>query len=145
MVGDRRITVTSATRSYVLWIALSFAAFFAVMQLTNWPSRLHYPGEEDFVEGTQLADMLQLRQSIPIYEWPSGDRFHAANYGPLFYLLGSHLIAVDSPSYRNLRLLSLFATLGLSAETAVLSFWLSGSFLTALLAPLLLLNEFYIT
>jgi hypothetical protein len=133
-----------AARSLTTAIAVLLSGVFALLQLSNWPSRLRYPGEEDFIEGTQLADMLHLRESIPIYERPPADRFHASNYGPLFYLLGSHLIVVDHPSYRNLRLISLLATIGLATEAAVLSFWLCGSILAALLAPLLFLSNAFV-
>ena len=61
----------SNPRSMALWLlplaAIGLAGYFAMLQLSQWPARLQYPGEADFIEGTPLAEMLHLRQGIRIY------------------------------------------------------------------------------
>src|SRR5205085_12684020 len=98
--------------------ALVLCSVFAALQLSKWPARLRYPGEEDAAEGTQLSEMVHLRRGVHIYRVPSNGEFDGAVYGPLCYLLGAAVISAEHPSYLPLRLLSFFATLGL----AVLSF-----------------------
>jgi hypothetical protein len=83
------VRTTPLARRLLTILAVTFAGFFAVFQLSQWPTRLRYPGEQDFVEASPLAEMLHLRQGIRIYDPPSPDRFGAANYGPLYYLLGA--------------------------------------------------------
>jgi hypothetical protein len=80
---------TPLARRLLTILALGLAAFFAARQLSQWSGRLRYPGEEDFIQGTPLTEMLYLPQGIPIYALPSADGFDAANYGPLYYLLGA--------------------------------------------------------
>ena len=137
-------TAMSATRWLLPLVAIGLAGFFAVLQLSKWPARFEYPGEEDFVEGTQLAEMLHLRQGRRIYDPPSAGRFDGAIYGPLFYLLGARVVDPNKPAYTPLRVISLLATLGLAVECVVLAFWLSQSAFAATLAPLLFFSNAFV-
>jgi hypothetical protein len=118
---------------------VGLAAFFAALQLSTWSIRLRYPGEECMVEGIFLAEMLHLRQGVPIYSAFSPDRFDSANYGPLYYLLGANLVDPRAPSYFPLRLLSVLATLACAAASGLLGFLLTRRLLALTLAPLLFL------
>ena len=109
---------------------------FAGTQLASWPVKVRYPGEENLAEGIPLAEMLHLRQGVRIYDPPSPERFDAANYGPLYYLLGSRLVNPQEPAYLPLRLVSLLGTLGCAAGCSLLALWLSRSYFAATLAPL---------
>src|SRR5437762_5256900 len=68
--------------------------------LATWPIRLGYPGEENFNEGVQLAEMVRLRQGVRIYRPASPGQFDPANYGPLYYLLGARLVDPEAPRDR---------------------------------------------
>lgn len=120
-------------------LAIALAGFAAVRVVSTWPTRLSYPGEGDFVEGQQMAEMLHLRQGHPIYQPAESDRFDDAIYGPLYYLLGSCLLSPSAPTYFALRLVSLLATFSSLAGTALLSFWLTRRLWAAVLAPLVCL------
>jgi hypothetical protein len=124
--------------------AFVLAGSFAAQNLATWPARLRYPGEESF-EGTPLAEMLHLRQGVPIYARPTAEGFNAATYGPLYYLLGSRLVNPDNPSYLPLRLLSVLGTLGCAAGCGLLAFWLTRSLLAAFLSPLVFLSFAMVT
>ena len=125
--------------------AFIFVALVAFRQVSTWPARLQYPGEENFIEGQQLAEMLHLHQGSAIYEPASSDRFDAALYGPLYYLLGSSLVDPAQPAYLPLRLLSLLGMLLSLAGSAVLAHWLTRSRFAAGLAPLACLGSVVIT
>ena len=125
-------------------VALMVCACFAVLQLSKWPNRLRYPGEEDAAEGTQLSEMVHLRRGVQIYRVPSGGEFDGAVYGPLCYLLGAAVINPDHPSYLPLRLLSLFGTIGLTVVSALFVFTLTNSRWGGALAALLLLASAYV-
>ena len=114
------------------------------MQLSRWPNRLRYPGEEDAAEGTQLSEMVHLRRGLPIYRVPSGGEFDGAVYGPLCYLLGAAVINPERPSYLPLRLLSLAASLCLAILCAVFVFKLTKSKSGALTSAFLLLGTAYV-
>src|SRR5205085_12069187 len=98
--------------------ALVLCSVFAALQLSKWPARLRYPGEEDAAEGTQLSEMVNLRRGVHIYRVPADGEFDGAVYGPLCYLLGAAVINPDRPSYLPLRLLSLLGTMGLIVVSA---------------------------
>src|ERR1700687_2141060 len=123
--------VTTVSQRNVLqaWLmpllALTLVAYFAVVQLVNWPERLRYPGEEDSVEGTQLSEMVHLRRGVHIYRLPSDGEFDGAIYGPLCYLLGAAVIDLNQPAYAPLRVLSLAATMGLAIASGFLAFRLT--------------------
>jgi len=118
-------------------LALLASGFAAARQVAPWPARLRYPGELDPVEGRELADMVLLGKGGPVYAPASPERFNAAGYGPLFYLLGSRLIDPQNPAYPPLRMLSTLAALGLAAGCGLLAFWLARSFLAAVIAALI--------
>ena len=118
--------------------AFLLAGFFAVQNVSSWPARISYPGDESY-EGVALAEMIHLRQCVPIYAAGAKDGFDAATYGPLYYLTGEILVNPASPSYLPLRILSALAILGCAACCGVLAFWLTGSLFAAWLSPLLLL------
>ena len=132
-------------KKYVVPLAsLALLGCFAVLQLSKWPNRLRYPGEEDAAEGTQLSEMLHLRRGIQIYRAPSNGEFDSAIYGPLCYLLGAAVVNPQQPAYLPLRLLSLTATMGLAILSGLFVLRLTGSRLGAALAPILLLGNAYV-
>ncbi len=118
--------------------------YFAVGQVSKWPGRLRYPGEEDAAEGTQLSEMVHLRHGVHIYRIPSRGEFDGAIYGPLCYLFGATVVNPDQPSYLPLRLLSLAATLGLATGSAVFVFKLTRSKAGAALAVLIFFASAYV-
>jgi hypothetical protein len=125
-------------------LAFLLAGYFAIVQISKWPSRLRYPGEEDAAEGTQLSEMVHFRRGLQIYRVPSDGTFDSAIYGPLCYLLGAVLINPDKPAYLPLRLLSLAATAGLAAFCALFVFKLTNNKFAGLLAALVLLASVFI-
>ena len=126
--------------SVVPLLALALVSYSGVLHVSTWPSRLRYPGEEDAAEGTQLSEMVHLRQGIHIYRLPSNGSFDGAIYGPLCYLVGATVINPNQPAYAPLRLLSLAATLGLAIACAVFAFKLADSRLAGILAALMLFS-----
>ena len=127
-----------------LFLVILVTGFCALLQLSRWPSRLRYPGEEDYIEGTPLVEMLHVRQGFPIYEPPSSLRFGAANYGPLYYLVGSRLLNPERPAYLPLRVLSVLGTAGCVLAGVLLAFWLTNSYWAATLAASLILASGYV-
>ncbi|MGA2630150.1 MAG: hypothetical protein ABSG54_08025 [Terriglobia bacterium] len=125
--------------------ALLLAGLFAGFQVSTWPVRLHYPGELKDIEGMRLAEMVHLRQGVRIYDPALPDRFDVAMYGPLYYLLGAHLVNPEAPGYFLLRLASTHATLGLATACGILAYRLSRSYLAAFLAPLVFLSSGIVT
>jgi hypothetical protein len=126
-------------------LALLVAGLGAARQLATWPTRLRYPGELTGVEGMRLVEMEHLRQGRPVYAPASAETFDAMIYGPLYYLLGAHLIDPQAPAYFPLRVLSSMATLGLAAGCALLAFWISRSYLAAALGAALFLAYGHVT
>jgi hypothetical protein len=140
----------SESRRYIAahWpalVALLLAGMFAGRQIGNWPIMLQYPGEQHRVEGISVADMVRLREGVPVYAEPTRGTFQAANYGPLYFLLGSRLINPLEPAYLPIRLVSVVATLLSAAICGVLAFWLSRKFLVGVLASLLFLSAPFVT
>lgn len=129
----------------VSWTALVVLAYFALMQVSLWPGRLRYPGEEDAAEGTQLAEMVHLRQGNRIYRVPTHGEFDSAIYGPFSYLLGAAVVNPNRPTYLPLRLLSLLATFTLAAVAAIFVFRLTGQRTAGGLAAVLLLSTVFIS
>jgi hypothetical protein len=136
----------SVFRTSLLYTISAFllAGFFAVRNVSSWPARISYPGEESY-EGCALAETVRLAERVPIYAAPSADGFAGATYGPLYFLAGSRLINPENPSYFPLRLLSAIAILGCAAGCALLAFWLTGSRLAAALSPLVFLSYGIVT
>ncbi len=126
-------------------LALLLAGVFAGLQVSSWPARLRYPGDQCLVEGVPLAEMAHLRQGVPIYAEASARRFDAAIYGPLYFLLGSRLIDAAQPAFFPLRVLSLIGTLGCAAACGLLAFWLTRSYFAAVLGPLTFLSYGFVT
>src|SRR5947208_10079328 len=121
------------------------AGLLSGQQVATWPVRIRYPCEQSFVEGMRLAEMVHLRQGLRIYDPPTPERFDAAIYGPLYYLLGARLVDFEEPSLLPLRLISLIGTLGCMVECALLAFWISKSPAATALAPLLFLSYGIVT
>ncbi len=147
---SREITSSAATLDARKKFLLAFSAFlmaglFSAWHLATWPVRLRYPGEQNFAEGMVLAEMLHLRQGLPIYDPPRPERFDAANYGPLYYLLGAWLVDPQEPAYLPMRWVSLVGLAGCAAGCALLAFWLRRSYLAAALAPFLFLAYAFVT
>lgn len=86
-----------------------------------------------------MAETARLAKGIPIYAPPSDGGFSGATYGPLYYLVGSHLVDPGRPSYLPLRVLSAIAILGCSFGCGLLAFWLTRSWLVGWLSPLVFL------
>jgi hypothetical protein len=125
-------------------VAFLLAGFFAVRNVSSWPARISYPGEESY-EGCALAETARLGQGVPIYAPPSAEGFAGATYGPLYFLLGSRLIHPNNPSYFPLRILSALAILGCMAGCSLLAFWLARSIFAACLAALVFLSYGIVT
>ncbi|MBZ5542967.1 MAG: hypothetical protein LAO07_04720 [Acidobacteriia bacterium] len=128
-------------RREMLWGAASLllVGLFAGLQISTWPARLSYPGEQND-EGIAFFETLHLRRGVPIYAQPSPGRFDGAVYGPLYYLLGARLIDPEEPTYFPLRLLSVLGTLGCAACSGLLAFWLTRRRRAAVMAPLVFLS-----
>jgi general stress protein CsbA len=142
----RSIGSLAARRSVWLGVAaLGLAGLFAGLQVSTWPGRLRYPGELKDIEGMRLAEMVHLRQGLRIYDPALPDRFDAAIYGPLYYLLGARLVDPEAPTYFLLRLASTLGTMGLATACGVLACRLSRSYLAAFLAPLVFLSSGIVT
>ena len=137
---------SAASRKVLLYsvTALVLAGFFAFRNVSSWPARISYPGEESY-EGCALAETARLAAGVSIYAPPSADGFAGATYGPLFFLVGSRLINPSSPSYVPIRLLSALAILGCAAGCGLLAFWLTGSRFAAWLSPLVFLSYGVVT
>ena len=120
-------------------LALLLVSSFAAWNVSTWGVKLRYPGEENLAEGIPLTEVIHLRQGVHIYDPPTADRFDAANYGPLYYLLGTRLVNPARPDSLRLRLASLLATLGCAACCGLLAFWLAGNGFAAALAALIFL------
>ena len=134
------------SRAFVLFAICVFLVpiFFTSRNLSTWPTRLRYTGEESY-EGVALAEMTRLGHGEPIYASGAADRFDAATYGPLYYLLGKRIISLPNPSYFPLRMLSLVGMLGCAAGCGLLAFWLTRSYLAAFLSPLVFLSYGMVT
>ncbi len=126
-------------------LVLLLAGGFAGRQLATWPTRLLYPGEVNRTEGQRAAEMLHLAQGIAIYASPSPERFDAAIYGPLYYLLGARIVKPGDHLYLPLRIVSLLGTLGCALGCGLLAFWLGRSYLAAVLAPLFFLGYGFVS
>jgi hypothetical protein len=140
-------TASSGTsRKVALYCVTAFvlAGFFAFRNISSWPARISYPGEESY-EGCALAETARLAEGVQIYAPPSAEGFAGATYGPLFFLVGSRLINPSSPSYVPIRLLSALAILGCAAGCGLLAFWLTGSRFAAWLSPLVFLSYGVVT
>jgi hypothetical protein len=134
---SRKVLLCSVT-------AFVLAGFFAFRNLSSWPARISYPGEQSY-EGCALAETARLAAGVQIYAPPSSEGFAGATYGPLFFLVGSRLINPGSPSYIPIRLLSALAILGCAAGCGLLAFWLTGSRFAAWLSPLVFLSYGVVT
>ena len=125
--------------------SVAMPGYFAARHVAAWPARVNYPGELDNAESSVLAEMIHLREGVPVYAPASPQRFDSVLYGPLFYLLCSRLIDPQKPSHTLPRELSLFATLGMAAGCALLAFWLARRYLAAAIAALLFLSYPFVT
>src|SRR5579863_115476 len=114
----------SSSRVALSLLPFLIAGIFAVRNLATWPARISYPGDEAY-EGVALADMVHLRQRVPIYTAEAKDGFSDGTYGPLYYMLGARLTNPERPSYIPLRMLSMFAMFGCALCCGVLAFWLT--------------------
>ena len=126
-------------------LVLLLAGTFTAWHVSEWPVRLRYPGDLGIVEGVPMADMLHLRQGVPIYAPPTPQRFDAAMYGPLYFLLGSRLVDPEEPTYLPLRVLSMLAMIGCAGGCALLAYWVSRSYFAAVLASLIFLSYGFVT
>lgn len=134
-----RIANRSARSYFLLSLPFLLAGFFAVRNLATWPARIGYSGDESY-EGVALAEMIHLREGLPIYGAGAKEMFDAATYGPLFYLAGEHVVDPGKPSYLWLRLLSAAAIIGCAACCGVLAFWVTKSRWAAWLSPVVFLS-----
>lgn len=125
-------------------IPIVLAAVLAVRNVSTWPARISYPGEESY-EGSALVEAARLAQGVPIYAPASPEGFSEATYGPLYYLVGSRLIDLRHPSYFPLRLLSAIAILGCAFGCGLLAFWVTRNRWAALFAPPVFLSYGIVT
>lgn len=125
-------------------IAFLFAGFFAARNVSSWPTRIVYPGEESY-EGAALGEIALLGQGVAIYMPPSAQGFAGGTYGPLYYLLGARLIDANKPSYTLLRVLSAISIIGCALGCGLLAFWITRSRLAACLSPLVFLSYGVVT
>ena len=134
------------SRKVLLYSVTAFvlAGFFAFRNISSWPARISYPGEESY-EGCALAETTRLAEGVQIYAPPSSQGFAGATYGPLFFLVGSRLINPISPSYIPIRLLSALAILGCATGCGLLAFWLTGRRFAGWLSPLVFLSYGVVT
>jgi hypothetical protein len=119
--------------------ALLITSCFLTLNLSTWVGRLSYPGDESY-EGIALAEMIHLRQGVPIYVPRAIERYDAATYGPLYYLFAGRLVNLHAPSFFPLRVLSVLGILGCAAGCGLLAFWLTNSYLAAFLSPMVFLS-----
>ncbi len=141
-----RVKIRTGHLRIILTIAsIAMPGFFAIRHVATWQARASYAGDLDNVESCVLAEMVHLRQGIPIYAPASSERFDTSNYGPLFYLLGSQLINSSRPAYLLLRVVSLFATIGLAAACGLLAFWITRNPFAVVIASLLFLSYTVVT
>ncbi len=139
-----RVAVRPDKKHIFAFLGLLLASLFSMRHLTTWPVRLSYPGD-DGSEGILLAEILSLRQGVHIYALASPERFNAAIYGPLYYLLGARVVDPQKPTFLPLRTLTFLAALGCAAGCGLLAFWLGQSYLAAALAPLVFLTYGIVT
>lgn len=137
-------TLRGWRRFWLTGTAFLLAGTFAGLQVSTWPVRLRYPGEQND-EGIAFFETLHLRRGVPIYAPPSPGGFDGAVYGPLYYLLGARLIDPEQPAYFPLRVLSILGTLGCAACSSLLAFWLTRRRRAAVLAPLVFLSYGFVT
>jgi len=145
LVPPASLSMHRSARIGLASAAFVLAGLAAGWHLMTWPARLRYPGEESRIEGIQLAEMVHLARGVPIYAAPAHGRFDTANYGPLYYLLGSRLADPGRPSAAPMRWVAVLSALGCAAGSALLAYWLAESLLAAALAPLLLLSNGFVT
>jgi len=133
-------------RTSALWAIVGFLIplLFAARNLSTWPARLAYGGEESY-EGVPLAEMVRLGHGEPIYSAGAAYSFSDGTYGPVYYLTGAHVLNLQNPSYFPLRLLSAFGMLGCAAGCGLLAFWLSRSYVALFLAPPVFLSYGMVT
>jgi hypothetical protein len=124
--------------------AFLITGLFAARNLATWPARLAYTGDESY-EGVALAEMIHLRQGVPVYAAAATEGYDAATYGPLYYMLAGRLVNPNRPSYFPLRLLSTLGILGCAAGCGMLAFWLTQNYLAAFLSPLVFLSYGMVT
>lgn len=89
--------------------------------------------------------MIRLGRGEPIYASGAANSFDDATYGPLYYLLGEHIIDLQHPSYLPLRLLSVSGMVGCALGCGLLALWLARSYLAAFLAPVVFLSYGMVT
>ena len=132
--------------SYVLFVAVVFllVGFFSWRNLSTWPAVISYPDDASY-EGVALATIIHLREGVPIYAPGAIEHFDGATYGPLYYLLGEHLVNPGKPSYVPLRLLSMFAIVGCAAGCGLLAFWLTRNQLAAWLSFFVFISHRMVT
>lgn len=136
-IPKTKIASTRGSKAAVFcWLAaFLLAGLFAARNVSTWSARVSYPGDESY-EGVALVELVHLREGIPIYSARATQGFNEATYGPLYYVLSSHLVNPSRASYLPLRILSLIGMLGCAAGCGVLAFWLShsrpASFLSAI-------------
>ncbi len=138
-------TPSALMRMILVLASIAMPGYFAVRHIASWPARVCYHGQLDNVESTVLAETLHLREGVPIYAPASPGRFDLAPYGPLFYLLGAHLVDSEKPTYSLLRVVSVIATVGMAAGCALLAFWIARKYLTAAIASLIFLAYALVT
>lgn len=133
--------VAESRKTTALSVAvLALPALFVLLHLSGLPAKLRYPGELNFVEGMPLAEMVHLREGVPIYAAVGAEGYDATNFGPFYYLLGARFVDPERPAYLALRVLSLVGTLATALFAAWMAFRLARSRLAAAMAGLLFMS-----
>lgn len=133
-------------RRWLTTLALLMVCVPTFYHLNHWPDRIKYPGDENFGgDSIPLAELVHFRRGIPIYAPASAERYDAANWGPLYFLLGSRIIDPSAPGYASLRFLSLLGTLGSALGCFFLAYWFSHRLLAGVLATLLFLSYGFVS
>ena len=68
-------------RVILLIACVAMPGYFAARNIAAWSPRMSYPGELDNGESTVLAEMVHLREGIPVYAPASTERYDAVLYG----------------------------------------------------------------
>jgi hypothetical protein len=100
---------------------------------------MRYPGGESFT-GVPFAEMVTMARGEQIYDLPHDGTFHAAIYGPLYYLLGARLVDPAHPAEFPLRIPSALAFAACLGMISFLAKRTTRSTLAAWFAPLLFLS-----
>lgn len=114
----------------ILWGALLVIVALAVRSLSGWPARIALYGDEEATTAPPYAEIVSFARGVNLYADVPGE-FHAAIYGPLYYVLGRSLTNPSAPSPVPLRLISVVGWLIAIGAIASIAYKASGKWLAA--------------